>query len=138
MEALLEQVNALSTDDKLIFFRKMSENLTLGEIVKLVPQLEEAWDVKATPAVPDWMKQGGGQEVEEEVEQTEFDVVVTNTGSKRIQVVKIARVLADISLKESSDLLKQLPATVLTKVGKDKAAAAKTQLEESGATVEIQ
>jgi len=137
MEALLEQVQSLSSEDRLLFFQKMAEGLTVGELVKLVPQLEEAWDVEAKPAVPDWMKGGGQQQVEEEVEQTEFDVVVTGAGDKRIQVVKGVRQATGMQLKDANELLKQLPATIAQKLSKDKAEELKKVVEEAGGTAEL-
>lgn len=135
METLLQQVKDLPTDEKHRFFQKMCEDLTLGDLVKIVPQLEEAWDVEAKPAMPDWMKQQ--QQPEEEAEQTEFDVIVTACGAKRIAVVKASRQATGMQLKEANALLKMLPATVLAKADREKAEAVKTQLEDAGATVEI-
>ncbi len=134
MDALLNQVRELSDVDQQVFFQRFCEGMTVGQIIPLVKHMEEAWDVEAVQSVPDWAQPPGE---EEEVEQTAFDVVVTNCGQKRIAVVKVARVLGNMSLKESSDLLKQLPATILTKAGKDAANAAKSQLEDAGATVEV-
>ncbi|MHA2063903.1 MAG: 50S ribosomal protein L7/L12 [Candidatus Thorarchaeota archaeon] len=134
MEALLDQAKALSDEDQKVFFRKFIESMTVGQILPLVKELEEEWDVEATPQFPGT---GTVQPEEEEKEQTEFDVIVTDNGAKRISVVKALKGPANMLLKEASDLLKQLPATVMTKVSKERADEAKKLLEEAGATVEI-
>jgi large subunit ribosomal protein L7/L12 len=138
MEALLEQVKALSCEDKAIFVQKMFEAMPLKDVIAIVPHLEDAWDVEAKPSVPDWAQ--GGQQEEEEAVQTEFSVIVTalgGGGASRMPAVKFVRAATERSLKESSDLLKSLPATVLEKASKEKADEVKRELESLGATVEV-
>ena len=77
---------------------------------------------------------GGGEEAEE---QTEFDVVLTGAGDKKIQVIKEVRALTSLGLKEAKDLVDSAPKPVLEKVAKDAAEKAKEQLEGAGATVEV-
>lgn len=137
MEELLTQVKDLSPDDRLVFFQRFAENMTLGELTKLIPQLEDAWDVEAKPQMPDWLGKVRDTPEEEEVEQTEFDVVVMDTGAKRIQVVKAVRKATDMQLKDANTLLKELPATVSQKQSKDKAEEMKKIIEEAGGKVEI-
>jgi large subunit ribosomal protein L7/L12 len=80
------------------------------------------------PAAP------GGEEAEE---KTEFDVVLTTAGDKKIQVIKEVRALTSLGLKEAKDLVDGAPSTVLEKVNKETAEKAKEVLEAAGATVEI-
>ena len=75
---------------------------------------------------------GGGEE-----EQTEFDVVLTAAGDKKIQVIKEVRSLTSLGLKEAKDLVDSAPKPVLERVTKEDADKAKAQLEEAGATVEL-
>jgi len=135
MEALLEQVKILSDDNKLVFFQKSMEDLPFGLAIRLVHQLEDAWDVVAKATVPDF----GGQapEEDEEVEQTAFDVVVTAAGSSRISAVKASSGIMKSTLKEANELLKEFPAVILTGVALDEAKVAQMALEATGATVII-
>ena len=77
---------------------------------------------------------GAGEEVEE---QTEFDVVLTGTGEKKIQVIKEVRALTSLGLKEAKDLVDSAPKPVLEKVPREQADKAKEQLEAAGASVEV-
>jgi large subunit ribosomal protein L7/L12 len=77
---------------------------------------------------------GGGDEAEE---QSEFDVILTGAGDKKIQVIKEVRALTSLGLKEAKDLVDNAPKPVLEKVAKEQADAAKETLEGAGATVEI-
>lgn len=77
---------------------------------------------------------GGAAKAEE---QTEFSVVITNAGDKKIQVIKVVRELTNLGLKEAKDLVEAVPAKVKEGISKEEAATAKAKLEENGATVEI-
>ncbi len=77
---------------------------------------------------------GGAAKAEE---QTEFTVVVTSAGDKKIQVIKAVRELTSLGLKEAKDLVEAVPAKIKEGVSKEEAATAKAKLEENGATVEI-
>jgi large subunit ribosomal protein L7/L12 len=135
MKSLLEQVHTMDDDTQREFVQKMFEQMTLRQVIPMVKHLEDAWDVEAKPDFGDFSPP---PEEVVEVEQTDFDVIVTEIGSKRIAVVKCVRLLADVSLKDSSTMLKQaLPVAVLKKVSKDKAEEAKAELEANGATVEV-
>jgi large subunit ribosomal protein L7/L12 len=79
----------------------------------------------------------GGGGAEEAEEQTEFDVVLTGSGDKKIQVIKEVRALTSLGLKEAKDLVDSAPKPVLEKVNKEAADKAKEQLEGAGGTVEI-
>ena len=80
---------------------------------------------------------GGAEPAAEAEEQTEFDVVLTAAGDKKIQVIKEVRTLTNLGLKEAKDLVDGAPKAVLEKVGKDEANKAKDLLETAGASVEV-
>jgi large subunit ribosomal protein L7/L12 len=125
----------LSTDDLLDQFKEM----TLLELSEFIKQFEETFDVTAAAAAPVMMAApggaaGGGEAAEE---QSEFDVVLTAAGDKKIQVIKEVRALTSLGLKEAKDLVDGAPKPVLEKVNKEAADAAKEQLEAAGATVEV-
>ena len=126
----------ISSDDLLERFKDM----TLLELSDFIKKFEEAFDVKAAAAAPVMMAApgagaaGGGEEAEE---QTEFDVVLTAAGDKKIQVIKEVRALTSLGLKEAKDLVDGAPNAVLEKVTKEAADKAKDLLESAGGTVEI-
>ena len=124
----------MSTDDLLAQFKEM----TLLELSEFIKQFEETFDVTAAAAAPVMMAAaGGGGGGEEAEEQTEFDVILTGAGDKKIQVIKEVRALTSLGLKEAKDLVDSAPKAVLEKVAKEQADAAKETLEGAGATVEI-
>jgi large subunit ribosomal protein L7/L12 len=124
----------LSTDDLLARFKEM----TLLELSEFIKKFEEEFDVKAAAAAPMMMATpGGAAGAEAEEEQSEFDVVLTSAGDKKIQVIKEVRALTSLGLKEAKDLVDSAPKPVLEKVTKEAADKAKEQLEASGATIEI-
>jgi large subunit ribosomal protein L7/L12 len=113
--------------------------LTVLELSELLKDFEERFGVTAAAPVAvaaapagAAADAGGGEE-----EQTEFDVVLTAAGDKKIQVIKEVRALTTLGLKEAKDLVDSAPKPVLERVSKDDAAKAKAQLEEAGATVEL-
>ena len=124
----------ISTDDLLEQFKDM----TLLELSDFIKRFEETFDVTAAAAAPIMMAAPGGAAGGEEAEeQTEFDVVLTAAGDKKIQVIKEVRALTSLGLKEAKDLVDGAPNAVLEKVNKETADKAKEQLEGAGATVEI-
>src|SRR4249919_2034542 len=125
----------MSTDELLDQFKEM----TLLELSEFSKQFEAAFDVKAAAAGPVMMAApgGGGGGAEAEEEQSEFDVVLTGAGDKKIQVIKEVRALTSLGLKEAKDLVDGAPKPVLEKVNKEAADKAKEQLEGAGAAVEI-
>jgi large subunit ribosomal protein L7/L12 len=124
----------LSQDDLLGAFKEM----TLLELSEFIKQFEETFDVTAAAGAPMMMAApAGGAGAEAAEEQTEFDVVLTGTGDKKIQVIKEVRALTSLGLKEAKDLVDGAPGTVLEKVTKEAADKAKEQLEAAGATVEV-
>jgi large subunit ribosomal protein L7/L12 len=116
------------------------KEMTLLELSDFIKKFEETFDVKAATAGPVMMAapgagaQAGGEEAEE---QTEFDVVLTGAGEKKIQVIKEVRALTSLGLKEAKDLVDSAPKPVLERVNKETADKAKEQLEAAGATVEV-
>jgi large subunit ribosomal protein L7/L12 len=125
----------MSTDELLGQFKEM----TLLELSEFIKQFEETFDVKAAAAGPVMMAAagGGGGGAEPEEEQSEFDVVLTGAGDKKIQVIKEVRALTSLGLKEAKDLVDGAPQTVLEKVTKEAAEKAKETLAAAGASVEI-
>ena len=124
----------LSTDDLLDAFKEM----TLLELSEFVKQFEDTFNVSAAAPVAVAAGPAGGAgaaAAEEAEEQTEFDVVLTGPGEKKIQVIKEVRALTSLGLKEAKDLVDSAPKAVLERVPKDQAEKAKAQLEAAGAGV---
>jgi len=112
--------------------------LTVLEAADLVKVLEEKWGVSAAAPVAVAAAGGGGGDAAPAEEKTEFDVVLTSDGGKKIQVIKAVReVKAGLGLAEAKGLVEGAPAAVLEGVSKDEAEAAKAKLEEAGGAVEI-
>ncbi len=116
-------------------------NLTLLEARDLVRILEERLGVKAAApvAVAPAAVAGvpAGAEAAPAEEKTEFDVILTGYGDKKIQVIKVVRELTGLGLKEAKDLVEGVPKPVKEGVSKEEAASMKKKLEEAGGTVEI-
>ena len=116
--------------------------LTILEASELKTLLEEKWGVTAAaPMMMGAMPAAGGgaaaAPVEEVEEQTEFNVILSDVGPKKINVIKAVRQVTSLGLKEAKDLVEGAPATVLEAVNKDRANEAKTVLEAEGAKVDI-
>ncbi len=112
--------------------------LSVLELVELKNTLEEPWGVTAAAAAPVMVQAaaGGGGDAAEE-EQTSFDVVLTSTGDKKIQVIKVIRELTGLGLKEAKAVADEAPAPVKEGVAKEEADQMKAKLEEAGAGVEL-
>jgi large subunit ribosomal protein L7/L12 len=126
----------LATEDLLEQFKEM----TLLELSEFIKAFEETFDVQAAAAAPVMMAgapQGAAPGAEAEEEQSEFDVMLTAAGEKKIQVIKEVRALTSLGLKEAKDLVDGAPKPVLEKVNKETADKAKEQLEAAGGTVEV-
>ena len=118
--------------------KEQLDGLTLVEAAELVKMLEEAWGVSAAaPVAMAAMGVAGGGAEEDAEEQTEFDVVLTDIGAKKINVIKAVRELTSLGLKEAKEVVDSAPSTILHGVSKDSAAEAKEQLEAEGAAVEL-
>ena len=124
----------MSAEDLLEQFKDM----TLLELSDFVKKFEETFDVQAAAAAPVMMAAPGAPGAAEEVEeQTEFDVILSGTGDKKIQVIKEVRALTSLGLKEAKDLVDSAPKPVLEKVSKEDAEKAKAQIEAAGGSVEL-
>lgn len=104
-------------------------NLSVLELSELVKDFEEKFGVSAQPTV---VASGGSVESKSEEEQTEFNVIVTSSGDKKINVIKAIRSLTGLGLKEAKAAAEELPSTVKEGISKDDAQAAKTELEAAG------
>jgi len=112
--------------------------LSVLELSQLLKEFEDRFGVTAAApvAVAAAPASGGGEAAEEE-EQTEFDVILTGAGDKKIQVIKEVRSLTSLGLKEAKDVVDSAPKAVLERVPKEEAEKAKAALEGAGATVEL-
>jgi large subunit ribosomal protein L7/L12 len=114
--------------------------MTVLDLVELKKKIEEEWGVTAAApvavaapgAVPAAAGDGAGTE-----EKTEFDVVLTGAGDKKIQVIKVVRAITGLGLKEAKDLVDGAPNPVKEGVPQEEADSIKAQLEEAGASVEV-
>lgn len=109
------------------------KELKVLELAELVKALEEEFGVSATPVAV----AGGAAPVAAVEEKTEFDVILANAGSNKINTIKIVRELTGLGLKEAKELVDGAPKTLKEAVSKDEAEAIKAKLEEAGAGCEI-
>ena len=114
-------------------------NMTVLELSELLKDFEEKFGVTAAApvAVAAAPAPGGGGAAEAEEEKDEFDVILTEAGDKKIQVIKEVRALTNLGLKEAKDLVDGAPSPVMEKVSKEDAEKAKAALEEAGGKVEL-
>lgn len=111
-------------------------NLTVLEAAELSKMLEEKWGVSA--AAPVAVAAAGGADAGAAAEEkSEFDVILTGAGDKKINVIKEVRAITGLGLKEAKDLVEGAPQPVKEGVAKDEADELKTKLEEAGASVEV-
>ncbi len=113
-------------------------NMTVLELSEFVKELEDKFGVTAAAPVgvmPGAVAGAPAQEAEEE--KTEFDVVLTAVGDKKIQVIKVVRAITGLGLKEAKSMVDEVPSKIKEGVSKDEAEDIKKQLEEAGATVEV-
>jgi large subunit ribosomal protein L7/L12 len=115
--------------------------LNLFQLRDLTKGFEEKFGVKAAApmavAAMPMAGAGAGAEAAPAEEKTEFDVILTSFGDKKIQVIKVVRELTGLGLKEAKDLVEGVPKLVKEGVSKDEAATMKKKLEEAGGTVEV-
>jgi len=111
--------------------------MTVLELVELKNKIEEEWGITAAAPVAVAAAGGGGGGEAAAEEQTAFDVVLTGAGDKKIQVIKVVRAITGLGLKEAKDLVDSAPKPVKEGVAQDEADSIKAQLEEAGATVEV-
>jgi large subunit ribosomal protein L7/L12 len=129
----------ISKDD----VKEYIKNMPVFELAELIKELEEELGVSAAApmaampmAVPAGAVAAGGEAAAEE-EKTEFDVVITAVGDKKIQVIKVVRAITGLGLKEAKALVDELPGNVKEGASKEEADDVVKQLEEAGATVEL-
>ena len=124
---------ALSKDDILNAIASM----TVMDVVELIKAMEEKFGVSAAAAVAAAPAAAAAAAAPAEEEKTEFDVILKDSGEKKVNVIKVVRTLTGLGLKEAKDLVDGAPSTVKEGISKADAADAKKQLEEAGATVEV-
>jgi len=108
-------------------------NLSVLELSELVKEFEEKFGVSAQPVAV----AGGAVAAVAEEEKTEFDVILKDGGEKKINVIKVVRAMTGLGLKEAKDAVDNAPTTLKEGISKQDAEAAKKELEEAGATVEV-
>jgi len=121
---------AVTKEDVLEFI----SGLSVLELAELVKEFEEKFGVSAQPVAVAGGAAAGGEAASE---QTEFDVILTDAGAKKIGVIKAVRALTGLGLKEAKEACEALPSTIKEGVDKEAADEAKAALEEAGATVEV-
>jgi large subunit ribosomal protein L7/L12 len=124
---------ALSNEDLL---KELSAK-PIMEVVELVKMLEEEWGVSAAAPVAAAAAGPAGGEAAPAEEQTEFDVVMSSFGEKKVAVIKVVRAITGLGLKEAKDAVEGAPSTIKEGASKNEAAEFQKQLEEAGATVEL-
>jgi len=131
----LEEEMAISTQD----FVKQIESMSVLDLSNLVKALEERFGVSAAAAVMPMAMPGAGAAAvaAAEPEQTEFTVVLSEVGDKKINVIKAVREVTSLGLKEAKDLVEGAPQTVKEGVSKDEAAKIKKVFEDAGAKVTV-
>lgn len=122
---------AITKEDVLEFI----SNLSVLELSELVKEFEEKFGVSAAPVMVAGAVAGGGAAAEEE--KTEFNIVLVDSGDKKINVIKVVRALTGLGLKEAKDAVEGTPSVLKEGVSKEEAEAAKKELEEAGAKVEL-
>ena len=112
--------------------------MSVLELVELKKKIEDEWGITAAaPVAVAAAGAAGGAAAPAEEEKTAFDVVLTEAGGQKIQVIKVVRAITGLGLKEAKDLVDSAPKPVKEGVAQDEADSIKAQLEEAGATVEL-
>src|SRR6059058_4512423 len=112
-------------------------SMSVLELVELKKKIEDEWGITAAAPVAVAAAGGGGAAPAEAEEKTAFDVVLTGAGGQKIQVIKVVRAITGLGLKEAKDLVDSAPKPVKEGVNQEEADSIKAQLEEAGATVEV-
>ncbi|MCX5851036.1 MAG: 50S ribosomal protein L7/L12 [Deltaproteobacteria bacterium] len=116
---------------------KFIEEMSVIELSELVKELEQRFGVSAAAPVAVAAAVAGGAAAAPAEEKTEFDVILTGYGAEKIQVIKVARAVTGLGLKEAKDLVEGVPKPVKEGVSKAEAQEIKAKLEAVGATVEV-
>ena len=124
---------SLSKDDILNAIAEMS----VMDVVELVEAMEEKFGVSAAAVAAAPAAGAGGDAGSAEEEQTEFEVLITSAGEKKVNAIKVVRAVTGLGLKEAKALVDQAPSTVKEGATKDEAEEIKKQLEEAGASAEL-
>ncbi|WP_096018103.1 50S ribosomal protein L7/L12 [Campylobacter lanienae] len=122
---------AITKEDVLEFI----SNLSVLELSELVKEFEEKFGVSAAPVMVAGAVAGSAAEAAEE--KTDFNIVLVDSGAKKIEVIKVVRALTGLGLKEAKDAVEGTPSVLKEGASKEEAEAAKKQLEEAGAKVEL-
>lgn len=129
-------VGSPAIEGKMVEFVEWIEKISVLELSQLVKALEQRWGVSAAaPAAAVAGPAAAGKPAAEE--KTEFDVILTAAGAKKIEVIKEIRAITGLGLKDSKDLVEGAPKPVKQAVSKDEAAQIKAKLEAAGASVEV-
>ena len=126
----------MKTNPKLFEIADQLSKLTVLEAKELVDILENEFGIKSTQPKEIYVVPGDG--MIEEVEKTEFDVILLNAGGQKLQIVKKVKELTSLGLREAKDLVDSAPCKIREKISKDEAKAFKAELSNLGADVEIQ
>ena len=129
----LEGYMALTKEEIIDAIAEMS----VMDVVSLVSEMEAKFGVTAASAVVAGPANGGGSESEAVEEQTEFDVLLSAIGEKKVNVIKVVRSVTGLGLKEAKAMVDGCPSTVKEAASKEEAEDIKKQLEEAGATVDL-
>ncbi len=113
------------------------KEMTVMELAELVKAFEEEFGVTAAAPVVAAAPAAGAPAAEQAEEKTEFDVILSAVGDKKIQVIKAVREITGLGLKEAKALVDEAPKPVKEKISKEEAEEIKSKLEEVGATVEV-
>ncbi len=124
---------AITKEDVLEFI----SNLSVLELSELVKEFEEKFGVSAAPVMVAGGAVAAGGATAAAEEKTEFNIVLVDSGDKKINVIKVVRALTGLGLKEAKDAVEGTPSVLKEGVSKDEAEAAKKELEEAGAKVEL-
>ena len=124
---------AVATED----FIQQIDSMTVLELNNLVKALEEHYGVSAAAAAVPMMMGGGAAAAEPEEEQTEFDVILTAIGDKKINVIKAVREVTSLGLKEAKELVEAAPTPIKQGISKGEAEEIKKKFEEAGAQVDL-
>ena len=115
--------------------------MSVLDLVELKKKIEDEWGITAAApvavAAPGAAPAGGGDGAAGGEEQSEFDVVLTGAGDKKIQVIKVVRAITNLGLKEAKDLVDGAPSPVQEGVAREEADSIKAQIEEAGGTAEV-
>lgn len=109
-------------------------NMSVLELSELVKEFEEKFGVSAQATVVAGGAVAGGEAAEE---QTEFDVILTDAGAKKINAIKVVRAITGLGLKEAKSAVEDVPTTLKEAISKDEAEEIKKQIEEAGASCEL-